>query len=166
MTTAEVKQVKQKMQKPESTQAMSPFEEMERMFDDYFSRGWLHPYRFERPSFPRASLPFEGKTPNVDVIDRENEIFVKAELPGVDKKDLDISVTQNSVTIKGTTSHEEKEEKGDYYRSEISRGSYSRSLSLPAEIDDNKAKAKFKDGVLELTLPKTKKSNRHTIKVE
>ena len=74
------------------------------------------------------ATPYEGKTPSVDVIERDNEIMVKAELPGVDKKDLDISVTSNTVTIKGSTSHEEKEEKGDYYRCEISRGSYSRTL--------------------------------------
>jgi HSP20 family protein len=100
------------------------------------------------------------------VIDRDNEVVVKAELPGVDKKDIDISVTQNTVTIKGTTSHEEKEEKGDYYRCEISRGSYSRTLSLPADVDEEKTKAEFKDGILELTMPKKKKSKRHTIKVE
>jgi HSP20 family protein len=93
-------------------------------------------------------------------------VIVKAELPGVDKKDLDISVTQNTVTIKGTTSHEEKEEKGDYYRCEMSHGSYSRTLSLPADVDEKKSKAKFKNGVLELTLPKLKKSKRHTVKVE
>ena len=166
MTAAEAKEVKQEVQKAKSEQAMSPFEEMERMFDDYFSRGWLHPFRFERPSFPRASLPFEGKTPNVDVIERENEIVVKAELPGVDKEDLDISVTQNSVTIKGTTSHEEKEEKGDYHRCEISRGAYTRTVGLPSYVDADKAKATFKDGILELTLPKVEKSKRRTVEVK
>ena len=112
------------------------------------------------------SAPFEGKTPKVDVIDRDNEVVVKAELPGVDKKDLDISVTRNSVTIKGSTSHEEKEEKGNVYRREISRGSYSRTLSLPAEVKEEQAKAKFKDGILELTMPKVEKSKRRSIKVE
>ena len=109
---------------------------------------------------------FEGKTPKVDVVERDKEIIINAELPGVDKKDLDISVTNNSVTIKGTTSHEDKEEKGDYYRCEISQGSYSRTLSLPAEVDEEKAKAKFKNGILKLTLPKLKKSKRHNVKVE
>ena len=109
---------------------------------------------------------FEGKTPSVDVIEKDDEVIVKAELPGVDKKDLDISVTNNTVTIKGSTSHEEKEEKGDYYRSEISRGSYSRTLSLPAEVDEEKTKAKFKNGILKLTLPKLKKSKRHNVKVD
>jgi HSP20 family protein len=166
MAKEEKKETKQEVQKVEPARVMSPFEEMERMFDNYFTRGWLRPFRREWPTFPEIAAPFEGKTPSVDVIDRDNEVVVKAELPGVDKKDIDISVSQNTVTIKGTTSHEEKEEKGDYYRCEISRGSYSRTLSLPAEVDEEKTKAEFKDGILELTMPKKKKSKRHTIKVE
>lgn len=115
----------------------------------------------------KLAAPFEGKMPSVDVIECDNEIVVKAELPGVDKKDLDVSVTSNSVTIKGgATHHEEKEEKGDYYRSEISRGSYSRILSLPAEVDENKTQSTFKDGILKLTIPKRKISNRHTVKID
>lgn len=125
----------------------------------------MHPFHMDWPSLSKVKA-FEGKTPSVDVIDRDNEVIVKAELPGVDKKDLDISVTNNTVTIKGTTSHEEKEEKGDFYRCEISRGSYSRTLSLPADVDEEKTKAKFKDGILELTLPKLKKPKRHTVNVE
>lgn len=158
------KEGKTEMRKTEPAHALSPFEEMDRLFDAYLSRGWLHPFQW--PTFPKAAAPFEGKMPNVDVIDRDDEVLVKAELPGVDKKDLEISTTQNSVTIKGTTRHEEKEEKGDYYRCEISRGSYSRTLALPAEVDEEHAKATFKDGVLELTLPKLKKTKRRTIKVE
>lgn len=160
------KESKQDIQKVEGSRGMSPFGEMERMFENYLSRNWMHPFRMEWPSFPKIAAPFSGKIPSVDVIDRDNEVIVKAELPGVDKKDIDISVTQNTVTIKGTTSHEEKEEKGDYYRCEMSRGSYSRTLSLPADVDEGKSKAKFKDGILELSLPKLKKSKRHTIKVE
>ena len=133
---------------------------------DYFSQGWLRPFHTQWPSFSRQAQPFEGKSPSVDVIDRDDVIIVKAELPGVDKKDINVSVTSNTVTIKGSTRHEEKEEKGDFYRCEISRGSYSRTLSLPAEVDEEKTKAKVKDGILELTLPKLTKSKRHSVKVE
>lgn len=165
MANNENKEDKKEIKKVEPAHALTQFEEMERMFDKYFSKGWMHPFHFDWPSFSGVK-PFEGKTPSVDVIDRDDDIIVKAELPGVDKKDLDISVTENTVTIKGTTSHEEKEEKGDYYRCEMSRGSYSRTLSLPADVDEKKSKAKFKNGVLELTLPKLKKSKRHTVKVD
>jgi len=145
--------------------AWHPFEDMDRMFENYFSRNWMRPFG-KLWSEDEILAPFEGKMPSVDVIDRDREVVVKAEMPGVDKKDLDISVTKNTVTIKGTTSHEEKEERGDYCRSEMSSGSYSRTLSLPADINEDKVKAKYKDGVLELTLPKLEETKRQKIKVD
>jgi len=166
MAKEEKKESKQELQKAEPRRALSPFEEMDRMFEDYFSRGWMRPFRWEWPSLGEMAKPFEGKMPKVDVIDRDDEVVVKAELPGVEKKDLDVSVTETSVTIKGTTSHEEKEEKGDYYRCEISRGAYARTVALPSYVDADKAKASFKDGVLELTLPKVEKSKRRSIEIK
>lgn len=161
-----VKETKQDIQKLQPAHTLTPFEEMERFFESHFPSGWTRPFHWPSPSWNEVSLPFEGKIPHVDIIDRDNELVVKAELPGVDKKDLDISVTKNTVTIQGSTRHEEKKEKGDYYRCEISRGSYSRTLTLPAEVNEDKAKADFKDGVLELTLPKIEEAKRRTIKIE
>ena len=155
----------QEIQKTAPTRALSPFEEMDRMFDQFLRRGWMRPWRMEWPSFPEMALP-EMKLPKVDVVDREGEVVVKAEVPGVDKKDLDITVGEDSVTIKGSTRHEEKEEKGDYYRCEISRGSFSRTVALPATVDGSRARADFKDGMLELTLPKVEKAKRHSVKVD
>ena len=156
---------KQEIQKVQPARALSPFEEMDRMFDQFFRRGWMRPWRFEWASFPELPLP-EMKLPKVDVIDRETEVVVKAEVPGVEKKDIDISVGEHTVTIRGETRHEEKEEKGEYYRCEISRGAFSRTVALPAAVDGAKAKASFKDGVLELTLPKMEKAKRHSIKLD
>lgn len=155
----------QEIQKAQAAGALSPFEEMDRMFDQYFRGGWMRPWRFEWPSFPEISLP-EMKMPKVDVVDRDNEIIVRAAVPGAEKKDLDVSVSDNAVTIKGSTRHEEKEEKGDYYRHEISTGAFSRTVALPADVDGSKAKASFRDGMLELTLPKVEKSKRHSIELE
>ena len=93
-------------------------------------------------------------------------MFLVAEVPGVEKDDLDVSVSDNSVTIKGETKREEKEENADYYRCEISRGSFARTVLLPSDVDTGKTKAKFKDGILELTLPKIKKTKRRTIKID
>ena len=149
-----------------SPHRMSAFEEMDRLFDNYMSRGWLSPFRFHKPLFNDKADAFEGKAPCVDVIDNEKEIVIKAELPGVEKKDLDITVTKNSVSIKGTTRHEEKEEKADYYHCEISRGSYQRTITLPTEVHEDKAKAKFKDGVLMLTLPKMEKAKQRKVEVD
>ena len=157
---------KKEVDKVRSGQIVTPFDEMEQMLDKYFSQGWMRPFRMDWPEFAHLKPPFEGKTPSVDIIERDAEIVVKAELPGVDKDDIDISVTERSVSIKGSTSHEEKEEKGDYYRSEISRGSFARSLPLPAEVDESKARASFKDGILELTLPKKTKSRRQKINID
>lgn len=154
--------VKKAEAKPAPTRALSPFEEMDRLLEGFFPRGWLRPMRWEWPSWAEI----ERRFPKVDVIDRDNEIVVKAEVPGVDKKDIEVTTTDNTVTIKGKTSHEEKEEKGDYYRAEITRGSFSRTVALPGEVDGTQAKASFKDGMLELTLPKQPKSKRVSVKID
>lgn len=146
--------------------AMSPFEELDRLLDNLSLRGWMRPMRMDWPGWGEMPLPLEGRMPRVDVVDREADVLVRAELPGVDKKDLEVSVTDNTVTIKGSTRHEEKEQKGDYYRSEISRGSFSRSVVLPAIVDGTQGSATFKDGVLELALPKLEKTKRRNIPIK
>lgn len=143
--------------------ALSPFDELESFWEDTFPAGW--PMRWSN----RMMRPFSamtGKMPLVDVIDAEDKVIVRAELPGIEKKDLDVSVSDHTVTIKAETRHEEKEEKGDYYRSEIQRGAYARTVTLPAEVDGTKAKASLKDGMLELTLPKIEVSKRRHIKID
>lgn len=143
---------------------MSPIDEMERIFDEYFPRGWLR--RWEWPALPEFARRMELRMPKVDVIDRDEEVVVKAEIPGVDKNDLDVSMAGNAVTIKGQSHHEEKEEKGDFYRCEISRGAFSRTVNLPAEVDASQAQASFRDGMLELRLPKKPEAKRQPISVE
>ena len=149
-----------------SAGTLTPFEEMERMFDEFFSRNWLRPFVFERPRWSEALAPFEGKTPKANIIERDDEIIINAELPGVNKDDLNITVTENTITIRGTTKKEISEEKGEYHRREISSGTYSRTLTLPANVDGTRARSVFRDGVLEVTLPKQQKSVRHQIKVD
>ena len=158
--------------KPESRQdiatsrhTLRSFEDMERWFQNMFPR-MTQPFSWEWPSWAEMPRPFEGKMPRVDVIDRDKEVLVKAELPGVEKKDLDIKVTDHTVTIKGTSRYEKKEEKGDYYRSEMSHGMISRTFTLPAEVAGDQAKAVFKDGLLELTLPKVPEQDVHKEEIE
>ena len=141
---------------------LSPFEGFDRMFDDFFGRGWLRPFRREWPAFPELELSM----PKIDVIDRDAEVVVRAEVPAVKKEDIEVSVSGDVLTIKGESKHEEKEEKGDYYRCEISRGSFSRTVTLPHSVDSGGAKAKFDNGVLELILPKVEKSKRRSVKIE
>jgi len=175
--TAVAKQESKAPEKSSSSTAISPAGEMSRMFDrmrnierrmldNFFRRDWMSPLRWEEPLFPEFDELIKQTSPKVDVIERDAEVVVRAEVPGVAKDDLDISLTENTVTLRGKTRHEEKEEKGDFRRMEISRGEFSRTLYLPAGVDGAKASAKFRDGVLELTLPKLKKSERHTVKIQ
>ena len=154
------------LKKAQPYRALSPFEEMERLFSGMFPRAWMRSFDREWPTWPEMTSLMEGKIPKMDIIERDTEVLVRAELAGVDKKDIDVSVTDRTITIKGSTKEEIKEEKGDYFHSEISQGSFSRTATLPCEVDGDKAKATFKDGMLELTIPKIEGSKRRTIKVE
>ncbi|MGD2137588.1 MAG: Hsp20/alpha crystallin family protein [Gammaproteobacteria bacterium] len=143
-----------------------PWDEMERLFGDFFRRGWLRPFDMEWPRQFELAAPFEGRTPRVDMLDREAEVVVRAELPGVGKDELDVTVSGHSVTIRAETKHEKKKEEEKYYRHEMSRGEFQRTLALPVTVDESKARATFSDGVLELTLPKMEKARQRKVKVE
>ncbi len=160
----ESKEIQSQVIRP--SRVLSPFEEMDRLMESFFPRQWLRPFRWEMPTWAELGAPMEIRSPRVDIIDRDNDIVVKAEIPGVKKEDLDVSMTESTVTIKGSSHHEEKQEKGNYYRSEISRGTFSRTVALPSDVDADKAKAVFNDGILELTIPKVEKSKRKSITVE
>src|SRR5688572_26777047 len=88
--------------------ALSPFEEMDRLFESFFPRGWMRPFRTEWPTWPEM-MP-AARVPQVDVLDRDADILVRAEIPGVKKEDLDVSLTDDSVTIRGSARREEEEE--------------------------------------------------------
>lgn len=155
----------QEVQKAAPSNLM-PFEEMESALENFFPRGWSRPGGSQWPALRELSRALESRFPHIDVIDRDDEILVKAEVPGVDKKDLDVSVTDDAVTIRGSTRHEEEEQKENYYRREISHGTFARTIALPAAVDSGKAKAKFKDGILELVMPKTETRKRRSIDIE
>jgi HSP20 family protein len=137
-------------------------EEMERTLDS-FRRSWLRPLSFEWPKWPE--LPFEGRFPNIDVIDKDQEIQVHAEVPGIEKDDLQVTVTDRTLTIKGESRHEEESGEGEHHRREIRTGSFSRTLTLPADVDGQKATASYKDGMLELRLPKLRRAKKHRVEV-
>jgi HSP20 family protein len=141
------------------------FDEMDRLFDALFHRGWLRPFRESWPEWAGLGETFEMTAPRVDLIDREEELLVRAEVPGVEKKDLEVDLSGQMLTIRGERRREEKKEEGEYFRSEIARGSFSRTLRLPEEVDFEKARAEFADGMLEIHLPKTHKTERRRITV-
>ncbi len=92
-------------------------------------------------------------------------MVVKADIPGVKKDDIDVTITENSLTISGERKQEKKIKEKDFHRIERSYGSFSRSFRLPENVNASKAKAEFKDGVLEVRLPKTKASKQKKIEI-
>jgi HSP20 family protein len=156
----------QQIQKVTPARDLSPFEEMDRVLNRFFHSGWSWPWRREFPAWGELAASFEGMLPRVDVIEHDSEIVVKAEVPGVNKEDLNVSVTDNTLTIKGNTRREQKEEKGDYYRREISRGSFARTVALPGNVDSAEVKATFNNGIPEVVMPKIEKSKRRTVTIE
>jgi HSP20 family protein len=118
---------------------------------------------FEMP-FYRSSI--DTSVPKVDVVDRNGEVCVRAELPGFNKDEIDVSVNDSTATIKAAHKTEEEDKAEDFYRREISRSYMSRTVSLPVAVDGSRAKASFSNGVLELTVPKTEKSKSQKIEIE
>jgi HSP20 family protein len=104
----------------------------------------------------------------MNVIDRDDELVVEAELPGVKKADIDVSLSGDSITIKATTyqkTEKEGDEKGEYHRREIARGLISRTMTLPSVVDPAKASATFEDGLLRVTLPKSDRAKRQSVPI-
>lgn len=149
---------------PLESRLLAPLQEIERMLDAFRRQDWLRPLGFAWPRWPE--LPLEGRFPSLDVINGDKEIRVKAEIPGVDKEDLSVTVTDRTLTIQGQSRHEKESEEGELHRREIRSGSFSRTLTLPEDIDPGKAKATYKDGLLDLRLPKLRRSKKRALPVE
>lgn len=119
--------------------------EMNRMFDS-FTRTW------GADTFPADNGVF---TPRMDVTEDAKAFFVTAELPGINEKDIDLTITGDTLTLRGEKKAEKEETGKNYFYSERSYGSFSRSIPLPRQIDTDKVSAGFKKGILTITLPKT-----------
>ncbi|MHB8108482.1 MAG: Hsp20/alpha crystallin family protein [Syntrophorhabdaceae bacterium] len=128
---------------------------IDKMFDSFF-RG------FDIVPFGTGASIFN---PNIDVADTGKEIKVNVELPGMDDKDIDVSLTKDSLTIRGEKKDETQEESTNYHRMERVYGYFSRVIPLPVDIDVNRAKASYKNGVLTINLPKTEASLKEAKKI-
>ncbi len=104
-------------------------------------------------------------TPAVDVYETDQNVVFKAELPGVDPKDVEARVEDGTLYLKGERKVENEEKEENYYRMERSHGSFARTFALPASVDSEKVSAEFKDGVLTMTLPKREEAKPKTIKI-
>ncbi|HWP44158.1 MAG TPA: Hsp20/alpha crystallin family protein [Blastocatellia bacterium] len=137
-------------------------EEMDRIFEDFgFGRRWLTPFS-RRMAFPRELEEIREAvwSPEIEVFEREGQIVVRADLPGLSRDDVKVDITDDALTIQGERKREHEERREGFYRSERSYGSFYRSIPLPEGIDADNAKASFRDGVLEITIPAPQRASR------
>ena len=116
--------------------------EVDRLFEDFFDGG---PRRFWG----------RGAEPAMEVCDTKDAVVVKAQVPGVSKDQLQVHITDDTLTLKGEVREEEKKEEKNFYQREFHYGAFERTMALPMAVQANKATAQLKDGVLEITLPKS-----------
>ncbi len=144
-------------------QAMSPYramrDMMSSMMEDFF------------PDWPSMRVrPFEWRmqefSPSIDVIDEEKDIRVQAEVPGMNPDDLDVTVTRDSVIVKGEKKSEREEERQGLRYSERTFGSFERVIPLPADVQTDKIEARFKNGVLDIVMPKSEQSLKESRKIQ
>lgn len=128
--------------------------EMDRLFDRFLEPVW------------NEIAAFGDWEPKVDITESKESVTVKAEIPGVEQKDISISLEGGVLTIKGEKQHETEEKDKRYHRVERSYGMFCRAMRLPAPVDGGKAAATFKNGLLTITLPKAPAANGTTIPVK
>ena len=128
---------------------------MDRLFDDIFTT--------QRPGPEPAAVAWK---PAIEMFETEQAVIVRAELPNIDPKQVDVTVADDAVTLRGETKHEEERKGRNYYRSEFRYGSFSRTLPLATEVKSAEAKASYKDGVLEVTIPKSDRVKPTSVKVQ
>lgn len=133
-----------------------PFQQMlNRFFEETF-----------RPLLGEEPVSLAAWIPSCDIYETENEIVVKAEVPGIKKENLKVSVHDNVLTLSGERKFEEEVKKENFLRVERGYGSFTRSFTLPPNIDSSKINAEFKDGVLELKLPKAEESKQKSVEIK
>jgi HSP20 family protein len=133
--------------------------DLDAMFDDFYRGFGLAPFR----SFDEGSAVF---SPRINVVDAETELRISVELPGMDAEDVDVSLAQDVLTIRGDKRVASEDRGKDYYHVERSYGSFTRSVPLPCEVDPGEADATFAKGVLTITMPKTRPAECRKIAVK
>jgi HSP20 family protein len=129
---------------------------MEDVFGRFF-RDW---------PFPKLFGEARGVAPALDMLDRRDEVVLRADLPGLEHKDIDVTVEEGMLTIRGERKGEKEAKEEDFYCCERWAGSFERSLALPPGVDAGKVKATFKNGVLEVRLPKAEKARGKRVEIK
>ena len=136
---------------------------MEEFFEDFPPRRWMEtfePFGWKWPMGVDYERAFR-----LDVVDRDKELVVRAELPGVEKDDVEVTISGDRLMIEAEREFEEVDEKEEFYRHELGYGKLTRTVALPEEVDAENIHAELKDGLLTITLPKIHAAERHTVKV-
>ena len=136
---------------------------MEEFFEDFPPRRWMETFEPFGWKWP-IGIDYE-RAFRLDVIDRDKELVVRAELPGVEKEDVKVEISGDRLSIEAERKFEEEEEKDDFYRHELGYGSLMRTVALPEEVDADNVHAELKEGILSITLPKIRVAEKHTVKV-
>jgi HSP20 family protein len=136
---------------------------MEEFFEDFPPRRWMETFEPFGWKWP-IGIDYE-RAFRLDVIDRDKELVVRAELPGVEKDDVKVEIRGDRLMIEAERKFEEEEEKEDFYRHELGYGSLMRTVALPEEVDADNVHAELKEGILSITLPKIRVAEKHTVKV-
>ncbi len=138
-----------------------------REIEDFFAEAFEHPWRWwMRAPLRRAAREVVRFTPDIDMSETDKDYRVTAELPGLSKDDVQISLDEGVLTISGEKREEKKEEKENYWRMERSYGSFVRRVPLPSGVNEDAIEASFKDGVLTITLPKTEEAKGKKIEIK
>jgi HSP20 family protein len=147
----------------ERSRYLTPIDEMERWFEN----AWRRPFSLLGTSlWPELKIAdVDEFSPSVDIYEDGNYLVFKADLPGIKKDDIEINLHENVLTLTGRKEKEEKVEKDTYYRYERSRGSFFRRFELPGDVDTDKIKAHYEDGVLEIRLPKSEEAKKKSKKI-
>jgi HSP20 family protein len=155
---------------PPAAPGWAPFEglrqEMERLFDRVPGGGWPFGRGAFELALPRLRDVAAGIAPAVDVVEKDGAYEITAELPGMDEKNIDIKLSNGTLTIRGEKKEETEERRKDYFLSERRFGSFMRSFQIPAGVDAEKIDASFAKGVLTVTLPKTAEAQQGEKKID
>ena len=136
---------------------------MEEFFEDFPPRRWMETFEPIGWKWP-IGIDYE-RAFRLDVIDRDKELVVRAELPGVEKEDVKVEITGERLMIEAERKFEEEEEKENFYRHELGYGKLMRTVVLPEDVDADNVQAELKEGILSITLPKIRVAEKHTVKV-
>ena len=147
-----------KLQKREDNTMLAIQRQINDLFDGFFNNFSLVPFE--------ELQKHDSFVPKVDIKETKKDIRVSAELPGMDGKDIDLTLTEGTLIIKGEKNSEAEDKKEGYHRIERSYGSFSRVIHLPEGIDEKKVEANYKKGVLKIVIPKTSKAQEKQKKIE